>query len=312
MNVSIPGRHGFKRRSEQRKAALEVVWRLTQSLIESDVRSLPLREPCKVDWAETPGLDPADGELDEVRAERKRQQVTSFAAHALDMMPQGARVVEFGAGSGHVGILLAHLRPDAQVCLVEVGEYRAAMAKERVESLGIQSCHVFADTLDAFAATGEPFDLAIGLHTCGLLADAVLALAVKRNAAVCLVPCCYGQVASFKEDHDRGEGTENGMHPCSAAFAGVLGFEGRVAYPWCAKAADFTPGKGGSFDSGSDGFLLAIRCMRTVDADRLLWACEHGYTGALGMLNPPECSPKCSVLCINPPADIGVSSSPAS
>ena len=42
----------------------------------------------------------------------------------------------------------------------------------------------------------QEFDLALGLHTCGLLADAVLALAVKRRSSVCLVPCCYGQAWS--------------------------------------------------------------------------------------------------------------------
>ena len=41
--------------------------------------------------------------------------------------------------------------------------------------------------------TPQDFDLALGLHTCGLLADAILALARKRRSSVCLVPCCYGQ-----------------------------------------------------------------------------------------------------------------------
>ena len=41
---------------------------------------------------------------------------------------------------------------------------------------------------------GKDFNLALGLHTCGLLADAILALARKRRSSVCLVPCCYGQV----------------------------------------------------------------------------------------------------------------------
>ena len=43
----------------------------------------------------------------------------------------------------------------------------------------------------------KDFDLALGLHTCGLLADAILALARKRRSSVCLVPCCYGQAGSW-------------------------------------------------------------------------------------------------------------------
>lgn len=209
-------------------------------------------------------------------------------------------MAEFGAGSGHAGLLLAHLRPSSTVWLVEVKEYVTARAQKRIDAIGMDNCRVFTGTLDAFGETGHRFDLAIGLHTCGLLADAVLSLAIQRQVAACLVPCCYGQVASFKQDHDRGAGTSAGMHPRSAAFIGALDAAGRHAFAWCAKSADFTPGAGGVFDSSSDSFSTALRCMRTVDTDRLHWACEQGYVGALGLLDPPECSPKCSVLRIQP------------
>merc|ERR1711933_622272 len=96
-----------------------------------------------------------------------------------------------------------------------------------------------ARAADFTAGKGGEFDLAVGLHTCGLLADAVLALAVRRGAGACLVPCCYGQLA-------------------------------------------------------------ALRCMRTVDTDRLWWARERGYSGSLGLLEPLWCSPKCSVVSITP------------
>merc|ERR1719336_1249285 len=124
----------------------------------------------------------------------------------MGVMAEGARVVEFGAGSGHLGLLLAHLRPDAWLVLVETKEYSVPVMRQRAERLGLTNCEVFHGTVDDFAATGEPFDLAVGLHTCGLLADAVLSLAVRRAAAACIVPCCYGQVAA-QEDHHRGEGT---------------------------------------------------------------------------------------------------------
>merc|ERR1712083_267208 len=99
------------------------------------------------------------------------------------MGTKGMRVVEFGAGSGHLGILLAYLRPDCEVVLVETKEYSIPVARERVERLGLQNCRVFHGTVDAYASLDEHFDLAVGLHTCGLLADAVLALAVRRGAA---------------------------------------------------------------------------------------------------------------------------------
>lgn len=303
MDASIPGKYGFRRRSEQRQVALDLVWRSTEQLIEAEARRSNVPTPCNICWSELPaGLDPAEGELDDGRAARKRAQVESLAAHALDMMGPSAHVVEFGAGSGHLGILLAHLRPDANVVLVECKDYSVPVARERVESLGLANCRVFHGTVDAFAGTEEPFDLAVGLHTCGLLADAILALAIKRRAAACIVPCCYGQVATLKEDHHRGEGTSMRMHPCSTALSSALGQEGAGAFAWCAKSADFTAGRGGEFDAQSEGFCTALRCMRTVDTDRLWWARERGYDGSLGLLDPLGCSPKCSVVRIVPSA----------
>jgi len=299
MDASIPGRYGFKRRSEQRREALKLVWRLTGPLLDAELQRTAEPMPCNVKW--TPALDPADGELDEGRAFRKRAQISSLAAHALELMPKGACVVEIGSGSGHLGILLAHLRPDAQVVLVEMKEYSTDVAKQRIRDAGITNCKAFCGTLEQYAASGEHFDLAVGLHTCGLLADALLGLAIRRGVAVCVCPCCYGQVASLKEDHDRGEGTAALMHPCSDTLSEALGDAGRTAFPWCASAADFTAGKGGEFDARSEGFITALRCMRTVDTDRLCWARERGYEGSLGLLEPPTCSPKCSVLRLVPP-----------
>ena len=43
------------------------------------------------------------------------------------------KAVEFGAGTGHLGLALAYLRPEASVVLVERS---AAVARERVERLG--------------------------------------------------------------------------------------------------------------------------------------------------------------------------------
>ena len=64
-------------------------------------------------------------------------------------------------------MLIAHLRPDCTVSLVEVKEYSCIGARERVRRLGLTNVRVFEGTVDAFEQLGEPFDLAVGLHLCG-------------------------------------------------------------------------------------------------------------------------------------------------
>eukprot|EP01126_Amoeba_proteus_P028750 TRINITY_DN2832_c0_g1_i3.p1 TRINITY_DN2832_c0_g1~~TRINITY_DN2832_c0_g1_i3.p1 ORF type:complete len:118 (-),score=17.15 TRINITY_DN2832_c0_g1_i3:494-847(-) len=64
-----------------------------------------------IDWSRVPvPLDPSFGVL-ENRAKRKRLQINAMAAKILPYLEDYKSIcVEFGAGSGHLGLLLAYLR----------------------------------------------------------------------------------------------------------------------------------------------------------------------------------------------------------
>ena len=295
----------LRRRSHQRQVDIELVEARTSHLCSAVSHTAPSVGP---HFALAGGLDPAAGDLNEGRAARKRAQISSTAAHALALMRAGDHVVEFGAGSGHLGLLLADVRRDCSVTLVEIKEWTCSFARERVAALGLTNCTVFCGSVDEFAASSASFDLAVGLHCCGLLTDSALELALSQRASVCMVPCCYGQIVS-NEDHQRGGSTAPNMHPRSAAFREVLGGDGLAAFRAVAKAADFNVVKdGGAFDVGSDAFATAVRCMRLVDTDRLLWMREESSPGrehrgnphiSLSCLSPPTCSPKCSIMLVD-------------
>ena len=216
-------------------------------------------------------------------------------------MRPGDHVVEFGAGSGHLGLLLANSRPDCTVTLVEIKGWTCNFARDRVAALGVTNCKIFCGSVDEYAGTGDDFDVAVGLHCCGLLTDSVLELAAARclspyivhlhaclrvhmfggmpviyhfvshprslptnhsRAAVCLVPCCYGQIVSAL-DHQRGGTTAPNMHPRSSAFRQALesvqGGDGLTAFRTVAKAADFNVVKdGGCFDVSSAAFATGV------------------------------------------------------
>ena len=309
-----------RRKSHQREVVVDRAAGLCSGLLDVPTVAPGPQPPLEL---LTGALDPAAGELEnEGRAERKRQQILSAVGYALPLMRgAGGHAVEFGAGTGHFGLLLAKVRPDWRVTLVEVKEYTATGARERAASLALPNVSVFQGTVDEYAATHEPFQLAVGLHLCGLLTDATLELATSRGASACIVPCCYGQVFS-SEDHARGGSTAAGMHPRSAAFRAALGDEVE-SFRMVAKAADLAvSGKGGAFDPTAGTFLSASRCMTLVDTDRLRWVVEEaaarGGSGggtssvALGKLSPLSCSPKNSVLVVrageSPPEEEGAPS----
>eukprot|EP00392_Amoebophrya_sp_AT5.2_P001568 g1570.t1 len=93
------------------------------------------------------------------------------------------RVVDFCAGSGHVGLLVAHhFGPElVEVVCVDRCPGKCEMGNERVVPHQQQN------------ASFE-FDLAVSLHSCGLLTDAILDMCVCQKSNFVLVPCCYGQI----------------------------------------------------------------------------------------------------------------------
>ena len=270
------------KKSHRRDAAISSAWEVCRE----HATSLPavadaMCSPCAEIDKWPAGLDPADGELDERRDTRKKEQLVSVAQHVLSLIEtSGAqRVVEVGAGSGHLGLLIAYLRPHCHVVLVEIKEYSCEVARGRISTLGLANASVAQGSLDEYAERGESFDLIVGLHCCGLLTDAVLSLALSARAAVCVVPCCYGQVVG-DVDHERGAGTAPRMHPRSAAFRALPLADG--AFEQLARGADLVSGG----DCSGEQYALAKRCMLCVDADRLLWAQHDALEGTASDVEP--------------------------
>ena len=206
------------RKSHQRAQALALVRERCDELVHALLQPAgagPPRTRGEFDALETPWeghLDPSEGQLDDERSQRKRQQLRSLSDHIMSLLPPASHCVEFGAGSGHLGLLVASLRPDCRVTLVEIKAHSCQSAERRIEGLGLTNVTVFEGSVDRFAQQGGEFDVAVGLHLCGLLTDAVIELATSRSAAVCVVPCCYGQLAGAV-DHNRGGGGDRRRLP---------------------------------------------------------------------------------------------------
>lgn len=208
--------------------------------------------PLEIEWETLPiALDPAAGEIEKgsSRVTRKRQQVASLIQFVEEEIAflraqrkvkdkvnndSKLRIVEFGAGSGHVGLLLAFRNPDVHVTLCERKVYSVQVARERVASLGlsdnvdvfcgdlrdlpplqqVSSCqsNTFSSSSSSSSSTSSPtppsssslssersiplFHIGIGLHCCGLLTDLALRMCCQEKASFVIVPCCYGQITN--------------------------------------------------------------------------------------------------------------------
>ncbi len=122
---------------------------------------------------------------------RKRAQLTAFARFAAPLAPRVDRVVDIGAGHGHLtrelcdALTVEGLGVERDPALIEAARRRGAGHPVRFVQHTVGA--------DAPIPLG-PRDLVVGLHACGALTDTLSQLAEAVGAAVCWVSCCLHRV----------------------------------------------------------------------------------------------------------------------
>lgn len=114
-----PASRVFTRQHEIERV-LGFVEGLGLQLFSSASDSTPAPSPGNlIDWSSLPpDVHPMGGELPPDRAVKKCQQLENMAAAILDLCKDGETVVDFCSGGGHLGIVVAYLKPSVTVVLV--------------------------------------------------------------------------------------------------------------------------------------------------------------------------------------------------
>ncbi len=123
---------------------------------------------------------------------RKRPQVASLAAHLARLALPVTRVVDVGAGHGHLARAL-RLTLDVQTLGIEGDVDRVMVARSLARDRDIAFEHQFIGDGKGTLSL-ETGDLVVGLHACGALGDAMLRAAAAARARVVLVSCCQQKI----------------------------------------------------------------------------------------------------------------------
>nr|UYG55604.1 glutathione S-transferase 1 [Arma chinensis] len=203
------------------------------------------------------------------RKERKTQQIQSFISAALGVCREGDIVVDFCAGSGHVGLALAScLPPTVQVVLLDAKEGSLTRAREKVAELGLNNVWLIQANLGYFTAQ---FQVGLALHACGVASDLMLHKCLEKGANIILCPCCYGSIKP----------NETLKYPQSEKYRETgLSQDGFIVLGHC---ADQETQQG-------------ERSMLAVDTDRCLAAAEKGYRVELLKMEPITCSTRNNLI----------------
>ena len=126
---------------------------------------------------------------------RKRAQVAAFAGLIQSLARGASRVVDVGAGHGH---LTRHL---AEALGVETEGWERDAARVAVATSLASSSSARFLALDVVASAAElrRTDVVVGLHACGALGDHAVRVASDVGAAVALIGCCLQKREGARE-----------------------------------------------------------------------------------------------------------------
>ena len=258
-----------------------------------------------VDWDALPkSLDPEammEGQrLDQrgrscsVRVGRKRAQIESMIALILPLLPDHgspATAVEFAAGSGYIGLVLAALRPSVTVYIMDRAPVSIGYARDRAARAGLSNVRFsVCDIRDFKLEDGETYDVGFALHACGEASDYALDHCVSNKAAYVLAPCCAGFIQnSAGNPSGTGAGVER---PTSVAMRDA-----------CVTREEYLMISAGADHSGQAGIVeRGQRAMSILDLDRNLRArevwCRQGEKSEMSYhrMYPATCTPKNQIL----------------
>ncbi|KAG7198185.1 hypothetical protein KM043_005599 [Ampulex compressa] len=243
--------------------------------LKIELESVPLGAEEGVDWSSIPfDATPEGGALPPARLKKKQQQLENLCKPVMKLAKPGDTIVDFCSGSGHLGILVAHLLPHCTVILVENKEESLNRAKARVKKLQLGNIKFCQCNLDYFKGD---FDIGMSLHACGVATDLVIRQCIEKNAVFVSCPCCYGSL------HD----CHHLTYPRSDVFKNKIDMP---KYTILSHAADQT------HDEHNVKTKQGYECMAIVDTDRKLQAEQYGYEVHLCKLAPSTCTPKNHLL----------------
>ncbi len=130
-------------------------------------------------------------------ARRKQQQLAALLAAIPPLVARAKRIVDVGAGSGHFTRLSArHFRRDTLGLERDPARVTRAYAREQDDD-----GQRFAARYSVVDAVRDGIDLrdddlAIGLHACGELGDALVGAVATQGADLVLVSCCLQKIGA--------------------------------------------------------------------------------------------------------------------
>jgi hypothetical protein len=128
---------------------------------------------------------------------RKREQLGALLGVAAPLAAYARRVVDVGAGSGHLARLCAELF-ERETLAIERDPSRLRTAnlrsRQRAENVGPLDVRFAQTEVGPEQLELRATDLAVGLHACGSLGDRLVLAAAAARCDLLLCSCCFQKI----------------------------------------------------------------------------------------------------------------------
>jgi len=274
-------------------------------------------------WSKVPTAcrpERGGGDVPEKRVQRKRWQIESMVRQVSYLLrsskEESPTIVDFCGGSGHIGLIIAHLHPKASVRIVDINPQAILRARDRVAKAGLTNVSTWEGNLNDFP---HPFSIGVALHACGGASDSVMRLCVERGAKFVCCPCCVGKLRSTRKNNveervasvvkrkdddatkESGEKNQTMVKKRKRLlYARSAFFRKRLRpseYDALATAADWGHAECAESSKGTTpGLLFRTAAKSLLEMDRQMWIRESAYDVKLMKMSPLNASPKNDIL----------------
>lgn len=130
---------------------------------------------------------------------RKQDQLSALLGALAPLAAQAGRIVDVGAGRGHLSRLAAEffqretLALDRDAALLRSG---GAHSQQRAREVGALGVHFVQADVGRQRLELQARDLAVGLHACGELGDRLVLAAGEARCDLALVSCCLQKTSA--------------------------------------------------------------------------------------------------------------------
>lgn len=171
-----------------------------------------------IDWSRVPDdLCPEKVILSKRNKERrgtwKKRQIETFYEILTRLLPENSNeadpkiIVDFGCGSGNIGLALAFLFQHHEFILIDSNPRCIAMAKQRAENNHLQNVQCLEMPIQQFEGH---FDIGIAVHACGNATDWAQLHCIRNEAHFVLCSCCVGKIKNGDSiPYSKGNSIEN-------------------------------------------------------------------------------------------------------